>query len=62
LRIIDVQLAEDEVLTPKVSAVPQPDGSIVSMPLEDMTPLLPRDVLRREMLIPMHPLSDRADV
>jgi acetolactate synthase-1/2/3 large subunit len=62
LRIIDVRLAEDEVLTPKVSAVPQPDGSIVSMPLEDMSPLLPRDVLRREMLIPLHPLSDRADV
>jgi acetolactate synthase-1/2/3 large subunit len=59
LRVVEVVLEEDEVLTPKVSALPQADGSIISMPLEDMSPLLPRDVLRQEMLIPLHPASER---
>jgi acetolactate synthase-1/2/3 large subunit len=60
LRIVDVRLEEQEVLAPKVAAVPQPDGSMLSMPLEDMSPLLPRDVLRQEMLIPLLPASERA--
>lgn len=59
LRVVEVVLEEDEVLTPKVSALPQADGSIISMPLEDMSPLLPRVVLRQEMLIPLHSASER---
>lgn len=55
--IIDVQLQENEGLMPKASAMPQADGSMVSMPLEDMTPLLPLDVLKQEMVIPLLPLS-----
>ena len=43
--ILDVRLVENEVLAPKVSAMPRPDGSIISMPLEDMTPLLAIDEL-----------------
>ena len=54
LRIIEVMLEESVVLAPKVSAIPQNDGSMISMPLEDMSPLLPRAVLRSEMLIPLH--------
>jgi acetolactate synthase-1/2/3 large subunit len=54
LRIIEVMLEESVVLAPKVSALPQNDGSMISMPLEDMSPLLPRSVLRSEMLIPLH--------
>lgn len=61
LKVIEVMLEEDEVLTPKVSALPQADGSIISMPLEDMSPLLPRAVLRQEMLVPLHPASERID-
>ena len=61
LRIVEVILEENVALSPKVSAMPQPDGSMISMPLEDMSPLLPRSVLRGEMLIPLHPLSERAD-
>lgn len=57
LKLIEVVLEEDVVLAPKVSALPQADGSIISMPLEDMSPLLPRDVLRQEMLIPLRPES-----
>jgi acetolactate synthase-1/2/3 large subunit len=62
LRIVEVILEENVALSPKVSAMPQPDGSMISMPLEDMSPLLPRSVLRGEMLIPLHPLSEMADV
>ncbi|MFV1922308.1 MAG: thiamine pyrophosphate-binding protein [Methylotenera sp.] len=58
--IIDVQLQENESLMPKASAMPQVDGSMVSMPLEDMTPLLPLEVLKQEMLIPLLPLSSAA--
>lgn len=47
--IIEVMLMNDEALSPKVAAVPQPDGSMTSMPLEDMSPLLPLKVLEMEM-------------
>ena len=51
--IIDVQLQENEGLMPKASAMPQADGSMVSMPLEDMTPLLSLETLKSEMIIPL---------
>jgi acetolactate synthase-1/2/3 large subunit len=47
--ILEVMLMNDEALSPKVAAVPQADGSMTSMPLEDMSPLLPLDVLEKEM-------------
>jgi len=47
--IIEVMLMTDEALSPKVAAVPQVDGSMTSMPLEDMSPLLPLEVLEKEM-------------
>jgi acetolactate synthase I/II/III large subunit len=40
-------------LYPKLSSVMKPDGSMVSMPLEDMYPFLPRDEFARHMLIPL---------
>lgn len=51
--IIDVQLVPDETLQPKCAAIPRSDGSIVSMPLEDMSPLLPLETLQAEMLVPL---------
>lgn len=51
--IIDIRLLENETLAPKASAMPQKDGSIISMPLEDMSPLLPLEMLKNEMLIPL---------
>ena len=38
--IIEIKLVEEEALWPKVSVVTKEDGSMVSMPLEDMSPLL----------------------
>lgn len=57
-RLIDVCLVSNEVLAPKVAALPQADGSMLSMPLEDMSPLLSREELRENMLIPLLPASE----
>ncbi|BAL23760.1 thiamine pyrophosphate-binding protein [Azoarcus sp. KH32C] len=51
--LIDVRLIPDETLAPKCAAIPRADGSIVSMPLEDMSPLLPLDILKTEMIVPL---------
>ncbi|MFG6461391.1 thiamine pyrophosphate-binding protein [Roseateles sp. DXS20W] len=59
-RLIDVRLSHEEILSPKVAAIPQPDGSMISMPLEDMSPLLPLEQLSREMLIELDPRSVKA--
>jgi acetolactate synthase-1/2/3 large subunit len=58
--ICDVCLLENEALAPKVSAMPQPDGSIVSMPLEDMAPLLPLAELEENMTVPLSAASRTA--
>lgn len=47
--ICEVCLQPNEVLMPKVAALPQADGSMLSMPLEDMSPLLSLPVLQQEM-------------
>jgi len=49
--ICEIRLQTDEVLMPKVAAIPQPDGSIMSMPLEDMSPLLSLEQLQAEMIV-----------
>lgn len=57
--LVDLRLVADETLAPKVSALPQPDGTMLSMPLEDMSPLLPLDVLQSEMIVPLTDASLR---
>jgi acetolactate synthase-1/2/3 large subunit len=58
--VLDVQVCPDETLWPKSMALPQPDGSMLSMPIEDMSPLLPLEELRAQMLGPLAPESERA--
>ncbi len=58
--IIDVRLCSDEALSPKVAALPQKDGSMLSMPLEDMSPLLSLEQLQQEMLVEPLPASAQA--
>ena len=55
--LVEVELKSEEVLSPKVTAIPQPDGSIISMPLEDMAPLLSLEELRQQMDVDLLPLS-----
>jgi len=57
--IVDIRLTPDEALSPKVAALPQADGSIISMPMEDMSPLLPLDVLKSEMIVALTEASLR---
>jgi acetolactate synthase I/II/III large subunit len=58
--IVNVNLITNELLSPKVAAIPQPDGSMISMPLEDMTPLLSLEELREQMLVELSPESLKA--
>jgi acetolactate synthase I/II/III large subunit len=55
--IVDVRLVKNETLEPKVSAMPQADGSMVSMPMEDMSPLLSLEQLRSEMVVKLDATS-----
>jgi len=55
--IVEVMLLSNEALSPKVAAIPQADGSMTSMPLEDMSPLLPLEVLEAEMDGRLSPVS-----
>jgi acetolactate synthase-1/2/3 large subunit len=57
--LVDVRVVQDEALFPKSAALPQADGSMLSMPLEDMSPLLPRDEFRANMLVPLDPASEQ---
>jgi acetolactate synthase-1/2/3 large subunit len=46
-------LSNPEVETmPRVSSKQLPNGTIVSLPMEDMYPFLDRDILKREILAP----------
>lgn len=43
----------EQVWEPKSSTKRLPDGTLVSPPLEDLAPFLPREELERNMFIPM---------
>lgn len=58
-RLLNVHLKTDEVLSPKVAAMPQLDGSIISMPLEDMSPLLSLSQLKAEMISGIDETSEK---
>ena len=58
--LCDVRLVHDEALWPKVAALPQPDGSMLSMPLEDMSPLLPLEELQDNLVGPIADASLKA--
>jgi acetolactate synthase-1/2/3 large subunit len=58
--ICDVRVIKDESLWPKSAAITKEDGSIISMPLEDMTPLLPIETLRKEMTFALDKQSYKA--
>ena len=55
--ICEVFMHPMQLFLPKLSLAPRPDGTIVSPPLEDLSPLLPRDEMRRNMTIGLHPKS-----
>lgn len=50
--LVEVMLDPFEVLGPKAASKKLPDGRMVSAPLEDMAPFLPREEFKANMLIP----------
>ena len=42
-----------QVFAPKLASRRLPDGRMISSPLEDLAPFLPREELRQNMLIPL---------
>lgn len=54
--LIDVHVIPDEMRAPRVQSYQKPDGSMVSKPLEDMFPFLPRTEFLENMIV--KPLCD----
>lgn len=50
-----VNVSSDQVTAPRATSSVRPDGTIVSLPMEDMAPRLSRDTFLSEMLIPPLP-------
>lgn len=57
--ICEVFMHPQQPLVPKLSLAPAADGTLVSPPLEDLSPLLPREEMRRNMLNGLHPKSEK---
>jgi acetolactate synthase-1/2/3 large subunit len=55
--ICEVRMHPNQMMLPKLSLAIRADGSLVSPPLEDLSPLLSRAELERNMLIGMHEKS-----
>ena len=51
-----VNVSSNQVTAPRATSSVRPDGTIVSLPMEDMAPRLPRGVFSSEMII--SPLED----
>jgi len=56
--ICEVFMHPQQVFVPKLSLAIQPDGTLVSPPLEDLSPLLTREELKSNMIIGIHPKSE----
>lgn len=53
--LIEVMTPREEPRAPSLSSTRMPDGSMVSKPLEDLWPFLPREEFRANMIIPPLP-------
>ncbi len=53
--VIEVRTPREEPRAPSLSSARKPDGSMVSKPLEDLWPFLPRDEFLANMIIPPLP-------
>jgi len=57
--ICELFMAPEQFFHPKLGLAVQPDGSLISPPLEDLSPFLPRDTLRAGLQVPLHPKSEK---
>jgi len=56
--ICEVFMHPHQLFVPKLSLAIQKDGSLVSPPLEDLSPFISREELRKNMLSGIHPKSE----
>lgn len=54
--VCSVNVSSDQSTAPRATSSTKQDGTIVSLPMEDMAPRLPRNVFLSEMIVP--PLED----
>jgi acetolactate synthase-1/2/3 large subunit len=57
----EVFMDPEQYFYPKLGLALQKDGSIISPPLEDLSPLLPREELKENMIVGLHPKSLKID-
>jgi acetolactate synthase-1/2/3 large subunit len=50
--VVEVMMPREEPRAPSLSSMRKADGSMVSKPLEDLWPFLPRDEFLSNMVIP----------
>lgn len=55
--ICEVFMHPEQFFHPKLGVFVQKDGTLISPPLEDLSPFLPRDILQENLHIPIHPKS-----
>ena len=51
--ICEIMINKNYFFEPKVSSKRLPNGDLVSMPLEDMSPYLSREEFKKNMIIPL---------
>ena len=51
--ICEIMVDKAQVFAPKLSSKRLDDGTMVTAPLEDLSPFLPREELEANMLIPL---------
>jgi acetolactate synthase-1/2/3 large subunit len=55
--VLEVFMAPDQLLVPKLSVSITAEGKLVSPPLEDLSPLITMEQLKRLLLVPVHASS-----
>lgn len=60
--LCEVFIHSMQLLAPKTSFNINPDGTLVSPPLEDLYPFLSREEFEKEMIVPVHPKSKQIKI
>jgi acetolactate synthase-1/2/3 large subunit len=55
--ICEVFMAPEQFFYPKLGLAVQSDGTLISPPLEDLSPFIPRATLAENLQVPLHPKS-----
>lgn len=60
--VCEVFMDPEQFFHPKLGLAVQPDGTLISPPLEDLSPFLKRSTLQENLLVPLHPKSTQIHV